>query len=285
LEDLTVAAIQMNGELGKVEQNLDKIRSYTSKAAREGADLVVFPELAITGHWCSTESWKVAQPVPGGRAVGEIEGLASEHGLHISVGIGERERNVQYNTQVLVGPDGYIGKQRKLHMSGDEYFYFRAGTEIPVLEAGKCRVGTVICYDNIFPEVSRILALRGAEVVLSPHAARFGKWRQRGQKKIVADQKKFYRKVYSSRAYDNGVFHVVVNQAGPAGEETNHAGGTMVLDPSGEVVAESKTKVIEEEMIVAKLESSALDARRSGRCFNLVTRRPEIYGEISKTTY
>lgn len=285
MEDLVVAAIQMNGKLGEVGSNLKKIKAWTLKAVKSDADLIFFPELAVTGHWCSTESWRGSQKVPDGPAVAEIEGLARKHRVHISVGMGEKEKGIQYNTQILVGPEGYIGKQRKLHMSSDEYFYFRTGTEIPVLDIGKCRIGTIICYDNLFPEVSRILALKGAEVILSPHAARFGRWRKKGQRKIVANQKKFYRKVYASRAYDNGVFFVVVNQAGPAGEETNHAGGTMVFDPEGEVIAESKTKIIEEEMVVATLESARYEKRRSGRCFNLLTRRPEIYGEIARSTY
>jgi len=270
MQDLTVAAVQMNAELGRAEKNLRKVRAWTGKASKSGAELVVFPELAITGHWCSSDSWKASQAVPGGPAVVEVEKLARRHKLHISIGIGEKEHGVQYNTQVLVGPKGYIGKQRKLHMSSDEYFYFRTGTEMPVFDIGKCRIGTVICYDNVFPEVPRILALKGAELVLSPHAARFGKWKARGQRRIVADQKKFYRKVYASRAYDNGVYYIIVN--------------TMILDPQGDVVAESKTKVIEEEMVVARLESSLYEKRRSSRCFNLLTRRPEIYGEIARST-
>jgi len=274
----------MNAPLGDVAGNLKNIKSWTSKAARARADLILFPELAISGHWCNTDSWAVSQEVPGGTAVSQVVSLAKKHGVYISVGLGERDKGVQYNCQVLVGPDGYIGKQRKLHMSSDEYFYYRGGTKMPVLDAGKCRAGTVICYDNMFPEVPRILALGGAEVVLSPHAGRFGKWRSRGQKKAVARQKSFFRKVYSSRAFDNGVFYVVTNQAGQAGEDTNHAGGTIIFDPEGEVIAESETKIIEEEMVVARLEARAFEDRRSRRCFNLLTRRPEIYGEISRST-
>ncbi len=282
MQDMVVAAVQMNGELGQVERNLDSIGRWVDKAAKSGADLVVFPELVITGHWCSTEAWKVSQEVPDGPAISRIRELAEEHGLYICAGIGEREGGIQYNSQVLVGPEGYVGKQRKLHMSSDEYFYYRAGSQFCVLDTSKCRIGVSICYDNVFPEVPRILALKGAEVILAPHAARFGKWRTRGQTRIVAKQKRFYRKVYASRAYDNGVYLVIVNQAGPAGVDANHAGGTMILDPEGEVLAESKTKVIEEEMVLAKLEASRVEKRRSGRCFNLVTRRPEIYGEITR---
>lgn len=143
----------------------------------------------------------------------------------------------------------------------------------------------MICYDNLFPEVARILALKGAEVILSPHAARFGDWKEKGQEEVVANQKRFYRKVYASRAYDNGTYLVAVNQAGHAGENINHAGGTIFFDPEGEVIAESKAKLIEEEIVVAKLEASKFEARRSSRCFNLVTRRAEIYGEIARSTH
>jgi predicted amidohydrolase len=284
LEDMVVAAVQMNALLGETSANLKAITGWTRKAARAKADLVLFPELAITGHWCSGDAWKASQEVPG-PAVKEIEDLARKHNLYISVGIGERDAGIQYNTQILAGPSGFIGKQRKLHMSSDEYFYYRGGSEMPVLDAGKCRVGTVICYDNLFPEIPRILALKGAEVVLSPHASRFAKrWKNKGQSRVVAHQKSFYRKVYVSRAYDNGVYYVITNQAGKAGKETNHAGGIMIFDPQGEVVAESETKIIEDEMVVANLEASKYEERRSGRCFNLVTRRPRLFGEISLPT-
>lgn len=285
MEDLVVAAVQMNGLLGEVERNLDEVARWAGEAAAGDADLVLFPELVITGHWCSTESWKASECVPEGPIVRRIEELSRRHDLYISVGMGEKEHGVQYNSQILVGPSGYIGKQRKLHMSSDEYFHYRGGTEMPVLDAGRCKVGTVICYDNVFPEVVRVLALKGAEVMLSPHAARFGKWTKRGERKAVAKQKGFYRKVYATRAYDNGVFYVVTNQAGPAGENTNHAGGVMFFDPKGDVIAESKTRMIEDEMVIARLESSLYVERRSGRCFNLLTRRPELFGEICRPTH
>jgi len=279
LKDTTVAAVQMNGEIGKTEKNLEKVEDWTSKASESGADLVLFPELVITGHWCSPEAWSHAEKVPDGPSVRRLETISREYGVVVCAGLGEIESGVQYNAQVVVGPDGYLGKQRKLHMSGDEYFYYRPGSQINPIDVGRCIVGIVICYDNLFPEVPRILALKGAEVILAPHAARFARGR-RGEKRIVSDQKRFYRKVYASRAFDNGVFYVVTNQAGYAGEGTSHAGGTIVFDPQGEVVAESNTAVIEEEMVVATLSARSFSERRGSKCFPLLTRRPEIYGEI-----
>jgi predicted amidohydrolase len=97
----------------------------------------------------------------------------------VCAGLAERDRDVVYDTQVLVGPDGYGGSQRKLHMSRDEGLYYGSGQDINVFDIGKCKVGIGICNDNEFPEVTRILALRGTEVLLMPHASRDKMWHSR----------------------------------------------------------------------------------------------------------
>jgi predicted amidohydrolase len=284
MESFRLAAVQMNGPFGQVEANLDAIERWCRQAADQGARLALFPELVITGHWCAAEAYRVAEPVPDGPSARRLEAMAREFGLVISAGLGEIERCVMYNTQLLVGPGGYIGKQRKTHMSRDEYFHYRFGNELPVHDVGFCKVGTIICFDMIFPEVARLLALHGAEVLLAPHAARMGRWRERGQQRIVSNQKREWKKIYASRAYDSGAYLAVTNQAGPAGPETNHAGGIMVFDPRGEVIAESQTRVIEDEMVVCDLDAEALLRRRGGSCFSLTVRRPEIYGDLAKPT-
>jgi predicted amidohydrolase len=284
MDSFRVAAVQMNGPFGEAERNLDAIQAWCRQAADQGARLALFPELVITGHCCSNDAYALAEPVPDGPSTRRLEALAREFALAISAGLGENERGVIYNTQVLVGPEGFIGKQRKTHMSRDEYFHYRFGNGLPVHDLGFCKAGTIICFDIIFPEVARALAVKGAEVLLAPHAARMGKWRERGQQRIVRDHKRLWKKVYASRAYDNGAYLVVTNQAGPAGPNTNHAGGIMVFDPWGDVIAESQTKVIEDEMVVCDLDAEALVRRRSASCFPLTVRRPEIYGDLCRPT-
>ena len=127
-------------------------------------------------------------------------------------------------------------------------------------------------------------AVSGAEVFLAPHAARCGQWqddpdKQRQKIQAVTENA---RMTHRSRAYDNGMFVVYCNQAGPAGPETNHCGGLLVVDPSGEIVSEGKAQAIEDEMIVCEMKAELYEARRKGRCFNLQTRRPEIYGDICR---
>ena len=284
MQDITVAAVQMNAPLGEVEGNLDQIERFTRQAVEQGALLVCFPELSITGHWCAGEVWAASEPVPGGPSCTRLAQLAAELDCFISAGIAEREGGVAFNTQMIVGPEGFIGKQRKLHMSADEYFHFRMGGRLHIIDIGLCRLGIGICYDNTFPEVARMAAVSGAEVFLAPHAARCGQWqddpdKQRQKIQAVTENA---RMTHRSRAYDNGMFVVYCNQAGPAGPETNHCGGLLVVDPSGEIVSEGKAQAIEDEMIVCEMKAELYEARRKGRCFNLQTRRPEIYGDICR---
>lgn len=282
MRDFRAAAVQMNAPLGEVERNLEEIEVWAQKAADRGAHLICFPELAISGHWCSGDVWDISEPVPDGPSCARIEALAAETGCFISVGIAERERGLVYNTQIVVGPDGYVGKQRKLHMSADEYFHFRMGSSVNVIDIGVCRLGIGICYDTVFPETARIAAIKGAEVYLAPHAARCGKWTAdpERQRQKVQSVKEHARMTFRSRACDNGMFVIYCNQAGEAGEDTNHCGGILFVDPSGSVIAESQSEVIQDEMVVCDLDAESYRKRRRSRCFNLQTRRPEIYGEI-----
>src|SRR5437764_1238222 len=125
----------------------------------------------------------------------------------------EKERDIVYNTQVLVGPDGYLGKQRKLHLSRDEAFYYKGGRELPVFDVGPYKVGVIICYDNQFPEIARVLALRGADVLLMPHAARFRTWDDTPESEAAARRSthRFLEK-YALRARENACFAVLTGE-------------------------------------------------------------------------
>ena len=167
-----VAAVSMNGFLGEPDRILQAIDGWCERAAAAEVDLVLFPELVIHGH-CTPNTWELAEPVPDGPSVTRLVQIARRHRLTLSAGMSEKERDIVYNTQVLIGPEGYVGKQRKIHLSRDEVFYYKGGREMPVFDIGFCKVGIVICYDNQFPEIARILALRGADLILMPHAGRF----------------------------------------------------------------------------------------------------------------
>ena len=284
MQDMTIAAVQMNAVIGQTEENREVVIRFARQAAAQGAELVCFPELCLTGHWCAGEVWSAAEAVPDGPSCTALCQVARELGIFLSVGLAEKAAGIVYNTQVIIGPAGVVGTQRKLHMSYDEYFHYRGGGEIGVFDIGPCVLGIGICYDNNFPEVPRIAALRGAEVYLMPHAARCGEWPEDEESRCrtVANSKRYWSRVFATRALENGMFAVVCNQAGRAGTipTANHAGGVMVFDPAGETVAESATETIEEEMVLCRLEAASFIARRQANCFYLQTRRPELFEEL-----
>src|SRR3954463_1241785 len=165
MQTIRVAAVSMNGFLGEPERVLNSIAGWCERAAADKAEFVLFPELVVHGH-CTPNTWDLAEPVPEGPSVQRLTQLARHYRQTLCVGLSEKERDIVYNTQVVVGPQGYVGKQRKLHLSRDEVLYYKGGRDLTVLDVGPCKVGIVICYDNQFPEIARVLALRGADVIL-----------------------------------------------------------------------------------------------------------------------
>src|SRR5438270_14048535 len=103
-----VAAVSMNGFLGQPERVLDRIAGWCERAAAEKADLVLFPELIVHGH-CTPNTWELAEPVPDGPSVRRLVQLARHYRMFLCVGLSEKARDIVYNTQVVVGPDGYPG--------------------------------------------------------------------------------------------------------------------------------------------------------------------------------
>ena len=291
MESFKIALVAHESPIRSTERNLDTTFRWIKKTRKAGAAFVVLPELGITGHAGHSAMVETAEPVPDGPSVQALIGLARDLNIHISAGIAEDDRGIHYNTQFIVGPEGYVGKQRKVHLSADEYFFFRGGTSLPVHDLPFARVGMIICYDNGFPEIARCLAVDGAELILSPHAARFGKWPSTlaGRRKVVRGIKNQWTRVHACRAYDNGVYVAVCNTAGRSavglkGVEANHGGCCMVFDPNGETAAQSRTTDIKPEMVVARLDGDRVAARRRQSCFNLQTRKPEAFASLTRPT-
>ena len=285
-----VAAVSMNGFLGEPEKVLRGIDSWCERAAAEKAELVLFPELVVHGH-CTPNSWELAESVPDGPSVATLIQIAKRHRLVLCAGMSEKERDIVYNTQVLVGPEGYIGKQRKLHLSRDEVFYYKGGRDITVFDVGLCKVGIVICYDNQFPEIARILALRGAELILMPHAGRFKLWNDTPESEAAARRYSHnFLKKYALRARENACFAMLTDQVGRAGyvdlwsrdseNQPHHAGAGLIWSPDGELLVSTQEERIREEMIVATLDAALLARERSLANYMLRTRRPELFGEL-----
>ena len=156
---------------------VDKWLGYLDRAADEGAELVVFPELALSGYACGDRFFEMAEPVPG-PSTDRLAAEARARGLHLIWGMPERGlAGVVYNSAVLVGPEGLIGVWRKHTLPGHatdlggpgafpDRRFFRPGTRSPVFDTPIGRIGMMVCYDIFFPEIARLLALKGADLLV-----------------------------------------------------------------------------------------------------------------------
>jgi predicted amidohydrolase len=160
-----------------------------------------------------------------------------------------------------------------------------------VFDAGTCKVGIIICYDNQFPEGARVLALRGAGVLLMPHAARMKMWDDTAESEAAARRYSHdYFRLHGMRARENACFAVFADQAGRAGyvdayprdafNQPHHAGGAMVFDPDGHVLASTQDERIRDEMVVQTLDAALLAKQRALPNYTLRTSRPEPFDEL-----
>ena len=162
------AVIQTNPVIGEKEENIKDAIGFIEEAATNNAKLVVLPELAESGYVFESreEALSLAEAVPSGDVVNRWERVAKELDIFISTGINEIEEGILYNSSILVGPDGYIGTYRKLHLWGDEKEIFKPGNlGIPVFTTPIGRIAMLNCYDIWFPEPWRIAALKGADLI------------------------------------------------------------------------------------------------------------------------
>lgn len=283
MKPLRVASVQMNALKNDLDHNLDVHVKFIQKATRENCQLIMFPELSVTAHYGDEKVVQFAEEPGNGRAFETITAQARKHQILVSYGFCELAHGTHYNSQALVGPQGLIGIQRKVHASRDEYFSFRMGRSLEVFDIGFCRVGTLICYDSSFCEAWRVLTLKGAELILLPHASRSGWGKRIDRKKQINSLRSMLSALPGSNgvyAKSNGVFAVFGNQVDYNGHST-HSGGACILDPSGDVLAKARAS-LQDQMITAELKPPALDKSRRAPGYTLKTRRPEVYGELTR---
>lgn len=168
---IVVASVQMEPHIGRKDDNVARSIAFIERAAAEGAALVVLPELVNSGYVFASraEAFALAETVPDGPSTHAWMDAARRHRIYIVAGIAERDGDRLYNSAVVVGPDGWLGVYRKLHLWGDEHLFFEAGDKgLPLFHTQWGRLGVAICYDGWFPEVYRLLAMQGADVVAMP---------------------------------------------------------------------------------------------------------------------
>ena len=167
-----VAAVQFDPQVGTQnrQSNLDTSLSLALQAVNNGANLIVLPELANTGYLFSNrqDAFEHAEAVPEGPSTRAWMDFARNHQVYLVAGLAEREGMQLFDTALLLGPDGLIGKYRKAHLWNKEKLWFTPGNlGFPVFETPIGRIGLLICWDIWFPEVPRILTQQGADIICS----------------------------------------------------------------------------------------------------------------------
>lgn len=202
---VTLAAVNWKGEWGNKAANLEKIQEKVREAARQGVNMLCFPELALTGYKCGEEARQERKPctmhigaaetIPG-PATEEIARLAKELDIYVILGMPERDAedpDVRYISAAVIGPEGILGRYRKIHLATPpvwtEYYCFKTGSELPLFETRYGPVGVQICADFwMYPELSRILALKGARIIFHPTGSAAGPGKIDMMKYVPADR-------------------------------------------------------------------------------------------------
>ncbi len=290
-QTVRVAAVAVDTCPSCIAENLEKIDYWAGRAAADGAQLVLFPELSLTGFipnhpTGNHEEWLKAalktartMAVPAsGPAVASLIDIAAQHQVLVSAGLLEDAGNLLYNTQVLVDGNGLLGSWRKMHVPMFEAPFYNGGGPAHVVETPLGRIGVNICFDVFFPESTRLLALDNAEIVLCPFAADPHPRTPQGWADWAGP-------ALRARCSENGVFGVACNTVGEVesdGVEQTFPGGGMVVDPRGQPLSTWSTAAGEPGMLVTDLEAKELLAARSEPEYLFPFRRPELYGKLAE---
>ena len=266
MRQITVATVQMTPRLGEVEANLERMGKWVEDICRDQkVDLIVFPELVVTGYECGVGFADLAEQVPG-HIVGYLAKRASDFGVHLAFGLVEKQKveSVLYDAAVLIDAEGEVNMTyRKIHLRGEERLAFRPGYRLDVTETSFGLVGLLLGYDLAFPEAARCLMLQGAELIAVCAA-----WER--------PHNDAWRSYVLTRALENSVFVAAANRTG---EEVTYRffGGSLIAGPRGEVYSNS-----DEDVEGYGLATIDLDEVRKNREDTqlLQIRQPRSYREI-----
>lgn len=229
MKAITVAGVQIAIEPNNPDKNMGKIITWLRKAVDHcNPELVVFPETITTGFatGLSKEAlWDLVDCIPG-RYTDQIAKVAKELGVYVVFPTYERgeKRGDIYNSAALISSQGeVVGVYRKTHIYPPEKQWVIGGTEAEVYDTPFGKIGMIICYDGDYPELSRVLGMKGAEIIVRPSA--------------LLRSFEIWNLTNCARAYDNHVYVVGVNAVGPDATGNYYFGNSMVVSPIAQRIA------------------------------------------------
>lgn len=280
---VTLGLVQMSCTRAK-QPNLDKAVARIGEAAAAGAQVVCLQEL-FAGHYpCQAEDharFAEAEPIPG-PASEAIAAAAKQHGVVVIGSFFERRApGLYHNTAVVFDADGSTaGMYRKMHIPDDphfyEKFYFTPGDlGFQAIDTRFGRLGTLVCWDQWYPEAARLTALRGAQIIFYPTAIG---WQAHEKEPFGASQHSAWETSMRAHAIANGVFVAAVNRVGTE-EDIEFWGASFVADPNGNLLARATHD--REETLIVECHLDQLDVVRTHWPF-LRDRRIDAYGGLSQ---
>jgi predicted amidohydrolase len=226
---MKVGFVQFDPLFGEKRKNFEKIENILKNS---DADIIVLPELFNTGYTFlnKQELSELAEPAQGGETAEFILSLAHEMNCSFAYGFAERQNNNFYNSAALVSPDGFLGVYRKIHLYFEEKSLFQPGnTGFNVLEYNGVKLGMIICFDWIYPESMRTLALKGAQIILHPA-------------NLVMSH---CPDANITRAIENRIFIITANRTGEENRDNKKytfIGKSEIVSPEGEILVRADTE-------------------------------------------
>jgi predicted amidohydrolase len=268
---IKIALAQMSCKREDKAKNLTRIEQTVIKAKRQAADIVIFPELSLTGYVVRDQIYELAETIPG-PSTKVMENIAKKTKVHIVFGMPELSEKAQatiYNAAVLVGPEGVIGKYRKMYLPTHSVFeekrYFRPGYQTAAFDTELGKIGLIICYDIFFPEVSRLTRLKGAQLIVCISAS-------------PSTRRAFFETLTVARAIENTAFLAYVNLVGIE-DGLQFWGGSRLVGPNGKVLVQAKYD--EEDLVMCDVDYADI---RPVETFvpTLKDLRPELFDELKR---
>lgn len=282
-----VALIQMRCSTDP-DDNLRRATAMLVEAASKGAQVACVPELFMGPYFCQTEdaaTFDLAEPIPG-PTTEALAKVAKDTKMVVVGSIFERRTaGVYHNTAVVLDADGsFVGRYRKMHIPDDplfyEKYYFTPGDlGFKSFETAHARVGTLICWDQWYPEAARLTALQGSEVLFYPTAIG---WHPSEKAEFGEAQASAWETMQRAHAISNGVFVAAVNRIGhegPADGGIEFWGGSFIADPFGRILAKASRD--REEILIAECDPRLQEDTRRNWPF-LRDRRIDAYAPITQ---
>ena len=267
-DTIRVACGQFEPVFGDLNANLVRVQQMVDEA---DADLIVFPELCTSGYELKNrhEAEAVALDLDKGSEIEWLRNVSNDSGTHIVLGLPERAGGKIYNGSVLIEPNGKTTRYHKLHLFDREKNLFDPGEAVPpVVDTAIGRIGMMICFDWIFPEVARLMALGGAQIICHPS-------------NLVLS---FCQRAMFARSVENGVFTMTCNRIGSetrTDRTLTFTGGSQILSNRGVTLAQAATD--KEEVISAEIRPADADNKMITELNDrLGDRRIDIYQQFTQ---